>query len=430
MAQQNILALAKQGNPKAIAALINRSLNSQGITAKVERTEGCLHVLLESERLPNQKALIPFIRKGLMGLGVQSINVVKIYGRQAGTDSPQWKQTIELSIDSAATSVPKLSEQKVSRSPLQNSHVAQIKPTFTAKQSAPVQQAVLKENPFLRFKIRSLLLWGILLSFLIGLGIGLSEIFTPLTLEEPFITPIVYILLFSSLCIWVLLRFKRLQINPQHIIGNFPPNHHWLITIGLVIAVFLFSIGSFYLLFYFISFTSPAFVESIFKEKIFLSASAISSSFLYNLIQFIVLVVVAPITEEFLFRGLILHRLAAKWGIGLAIIISSLIFGFLHANAIGLSMFGVVMALLYIKTRTLLVPIICHALNNGSVALVALLGTTSNATETTYKLEQFRADWWIGIVLLVLSAPWLIHFIYKNWPKAGSDLPYFANMRS
>ncbi len=32
MTQPDLLALAKQGNPKAIAALINRSLQAKGIT--------------------------------------------------------------------------------------------------------------------------------------------------------------------------------------------------------------------------------------------------------------------------------------------------------------------------------------------------------------------------------------------------------------
>ena len=40
--QQNLLELAKQGNSRAITALINRSLQPKGITAKVNLKGSCL----------------------------------------------------------------------------------------------------------------------------------------------------------------------------------------------------------------------------------------------------------------------------------------------------------------------------------------------------------------------------------------------------
>lgn len=47
MTPQAVLSAAKQGNPQAIAALMNRSLQPKGITAKAKLTDGCLHVMLE-----------------------------------------------------------------------------------------------------------------------------------------------------------------------------------------------------------------------------------------------------------------------------------------------------------------------------------------------------------------------------------------------
>ncbi len=49
MTQPNLLDLAKQGNPKAIAALLNCSLQAKGITAKANLKEnGYLQFMLES----------------------------------------------------------------------------------------------------------------------------------------------------------------------------------------------------------------------------------------------------------------------------------------------------------------------------------------------------------------------------------------------
>ena len=139
------------------------------------------------------------------------------------------------------------------------------------------------------------------------------------------------------------------------------------------------------------------------------------------------MVVVAPITEEILFRGILLHRWTAKWGITGALLLTSLVFGILHANLVGLSVFGLMMALLYLKTRTLIVPIICHALNNLVAIGLELLPKDASTTNPADILEQLNAYWWVGMVYVVLSAPWLIDFILKNWPKSVFDLPYFSN---
>ncbi|HLO49328.1 MAG TPA: hypothetical protein VK211_13000 [Kamptonema sp.] len=96
MTQQNLRELAKQGDPKVIASVINRTLQPKGINAQVARDNDCLQVMLESDQVPSQPALMDFIRKGMMNLGVESIHIVKVYGRQVGEDLPAWEDEIEL----------------------------------------------------------------------------------------------------------------------------------------------------------------------------------------------------------------------------------------------------------------------------------------------------------------------------------------------
>jgi hypothetical protein len=141
----------------------------------------------------------------------------------------------------------------------------------------------------------------------------------------------------------------------------------------------------------------------------------------------IVFLVVAPITEELIFRGILLHRWTAKWGITPALLISALVFGILHANIIGLFVFGLMMALLYIKTRTLIVPMVCHSLNNLAAIALDFAAQNSGTPDTADILEQLRLYWWVGLVYIGLSAPWLITFIYKNWPKQSWCVPYLMN---
>jgi hypothetical protein len=96
MAEPNMLKLAKQGNPKAIAAMINRSLRAKHIIVKVNRKDDCLQVLVESAQIPNQKTMVSFIRQGLTKLGVETIKTVQVYGRQKGQDSFAWNQSFEI----------------------------------------------------------------------------------------------------------------------------------------------------------------------------------------------------------------------------------------------------------------------------------------------------------------------------------------------
>ena len=96
MTQQNLRELLKQGDPKAIASSINRTLKPKGINADVTRDEGCLHIILESDKVPSQMALVDFIRSGMTNLGVESIHTIKVYGRRTGDGSAAWEDEIEL----------------------------------------------------------------------------------------------------------------------------------------------------------------------------------------------------------------------------------------------------------------------------------------------------------------------------------------------
>ncbi|MEG4987746.1 hypothetical protein QUB08_18505 [Microcoleus sp. BR0-C5] len=96
MTQQNPRELLKQGDPKAIASSINRTLKPKGINADVTRDNGCLHIILEADKVPDQMVLVDFIRTGMTKLGLESIHTVKVYGRRTGEGSPTWEDEIDL----------------------------------------------------------------------------------------------------------------------------------------------------------------------------------------------------------------------------------------------------------------------------------------------------------------------------------------------
>ncbi len=101
--QKNILELAKQGDTKAIEALINRSLQPKGITVKVNLENGLIQILVESSKSLDQNLITDFLVGGIKKLNVESIENIKIFSKLNGEDFPDWIQDISLKSRSEAT---------------------------------------------------------------------------------------------------------------------------------------------------------------------------------------------------------------------------------------------------------------------------------------------------------------------------------------
>jgi membrane protease YdiL (CAAX protease family) len=86
--------------------------------------------------------------------------------------------------------------------------------------------------------------------------------------------------------------------------------------------------------------------------------------------------VAAPIGEEVFFRGWMLPYLG-RLGLPSAVVVSSACFAAMHFHLPGLALyfiFGVGLAVLYLSTRSLLAPILAHAVNNLIAVTLLLAG--------------------------------------------------------
>ncbi|MGF1567662.1 MAG: hypothetical protein ACFCVD_06280 [Nodosilinea sp.] len=90
----HILQMARQGDPNAIADLINSHLEPKGILAKVTQQGDGLQVLLEAHQVPHQADLVAYVSKGIMGLDLASVHRLSISGRQVGSDSSAWVEDV------------------------------------------------------------------------------------------------------------------------------------------------------------------------------------------------------------------------------------------------------------------------------------------------------------------------------------------------
>jgi membrane protease YdiL (CAAX protease family) len=91
----------------------------------------------------------------------------------------------------------------------------------------------------------------------------------------------------------------------------------------------------------------------------------------------LMVVVGAPIIEELFFRGLLMRSIQARWNDGLALVVSSVFFAFVHFQPVqfaGLVLFGLILGTCAQRTGRLGMGILAHAAFNGTAVLMLLNG--------------------------------------------------------
>lgn len=141
---------------------------------------------------------------------------------------------------------------------------------------------------------------------------------------------------------------------------------------------------------------------------------------------FFMLVIVPPVMEELLFRGIILRGLLGRFRPGTAVVLSATLFALTHMNPWQLIppfALGVMFGWLYLRTGSLWPCVVGHALNN----LLFLIVTSApfglwNPLKTEDLIVVEFQPWWLslaGLMLLALGV-WLFR---KNTsvPPAPTD---------
>lgn len=120
-------------------------------------------------------------------------------------------------------------------------------------------------------------------------------------------------------------------------------------------------------------------------ENMFASSNVASA-----LILFIHTAILAPLFEEFWFRGLVLQSLR-PYGNGFAIFVSSILFGLTHAN---LSQFfyattiGIVLGYVAVQTESVITTTVMHAMFNGIAGITSLFMVNPDVAEYIIALNS------------------------------------------
>ena len=218
-----------------------------------------------------------------------------------------------------------------------------------------------------------------------------------------------------AMAFWITFVVGRGNISLRSLIGEFPKAYNWWPILLMTVAGLIYSIGSSTVLTYPIAKYLPELYQDIFLIPF--SQSLIGS--------FILVVILAPLIEEIVFRGLIFTRLTKKWGMIRGMITSSLIFGLLHfpLDPIGAFTFGVVACVLYVRTKTLVVPITLHALHNFIIWLIMSLGYSGPSQAPSDSGEIA----FTGLIAMLIASPIVFILLGRWWPHPNMQLPYDAN---
>ncbi|KOR26823.1 CPBP family intramembrane glutamic endopeptidase [Clostridium sp. L74] len=108
-------------------------------------------------------------------------------------------------------------------------------------------------------------------------------------------------------------------------------------------------------------------------------------------LMFISFIIIAPIFEEILMRGIILEGFLNRYKPATAIIISSVMFGAIHLNLpqfVNATILGLFFGVIYYKTRSLVLSMVAHMLNN----VMAILG-----------IERNIISFFIGAIIFIIA---------------------------
>ena len=128
--------------------------------------------------------------------------------------------------------------------------------------------------------------------------------------------------------------------------------------------------------------------------------------------------------NEVVFRGILVNRWGVKWGIRTGIVASAVLFGVCHLiDTAGATMFGLIATVLYLRTRTLIVPIAFHAANNVvAVRLEFVYPSEGHAELAAQEIEAMALP---GLGIAAVTLPVLVWYLRRHWPgRRGAGIPY------
>lgn len=282
-------------------------------------------------------------------------------------------------------------------------------------------------NPFHALRTRTLIPFAFLASIVLYGAFDIFAGLTALDSEDPAVFETAsMIAAYGAVALWVLWACRRSGAGIRRLVGRVPEGYSWLPVLGILVVAGLFSLGSWYVAAYGLSLAAPGMFEWLFE----VSDPGVAGSAAAAVMWTFIAVVLAPVLEEVVFRGILVNRWGVKWGIRTAIVVSAVLFGVCHLiDTVGATVFGLIATVLYLRTRTLIVPIVFHAANNVVATLLEFVYPSENAGDFIAELQEIEAMALPGLGVAVVTLPVLVWYLRRHWPERGAGIPYLAEDR-
>lgn len=182
----------------------------------------------------------------------------------------------------------------------------------------------------------------------------------------------------------------------------------------LILFNIIFTIASGYLIQGIIHYIKPQLLKSLLEE------SPIQSDNIF--IGILLACIMAPLVEEFMFRGIIFTRLRFRFNNTAAVLISSLMFGLLHVSLarVHAFIFGITVCLVFKKYNNIFLNIILHSVCNFLSIITDYISFLNfdilTASDSSIKLYIL-----ISTVFVLLSSIYLFKFCKNNWNVRESN---------
>ncbi len=116
----------------------------------------------------------------------------------------------------------------------------------------------------------------------------------------------------------------------------------------------------------------------------------------------------APILEEIICRGFIFEAMRAKRGVVVAWLGSSLFFALIHLDpvmVVNAFFMGLILCYIYIRSRSLIAPMIIHAVNNAIAYILIVLGFGDNVMlrDLIKNDNAYYVVYGVGVLIMLTS---------------------------
>lgn len=138
-----------------------------------------------------------------------------------------------------------------------------------------------------------------------------------------------------------------------------------------------------------------------------------------GILSFVNMALIAPISEEIVFRGVILRGLLKRYSPGFSISFSAFLFAFSHLSISGPFIYGLFIGWIYYRTQNLLYCIFAHAFANGAFFLARILLSDKKLGLAHY-IEQSNQYQTVISILSVFIFSVIILFLARQFKAATS----------